>query len=130
MISLCSSGAGQPLWREQRISQSYNKNDIAFMPIRYFSYLGIYCIIKTVQGTLKNKGKELSSVEATIVMSHIEDEQEDCKIREYLRQVDKKFYYRAIENRKKESRVFPYNGKDSKLFANAFSHVHIIRKEK
>lgn len=69
-------------------------------------------------------------MEAIMNMSIGVDEKEDCKIREYLRQVDKKFYYRAIENRKRESRVFPYNGKDSKLFANAFSYVHITRKEK
>mgnify|MGYP001086101971 CR=1 FL=1 len=31
------------------------------------------------------------------------DEKEDSKIREYLKQVDKKFYYRAIENRKVKS---------------------------
>lgn len=30
------------------------------------------------------------------------DEKEDSKIREYLKQVDKKFYYRAIENRKRK----------------------------
>ena len=121
---------GQALLQGQRILQSYNNFDIPFMPIRYFSYLGIYCIMKSVQGTLKIKGKELIDVEATIVMSSREDEQEDCKIREYLKQVDKKFYYRAIENRKQESRVFPYNGKDSKLFANTFSYVHIKRKKK
>ncbi|MGM9570464.1 MAG: hypothetical protein ACI3XC_10345 [Phascolarctobacterium sp.] len=69
-------------------------------------------------------------MEAIMNMSFDVDEKEDCKIREYLRQVDKKFYYRAIENRKRESRVFPYNGKDSKLFANAFSYVHITRKVK
>ena len=29
------------------------------------------------------------------------DEKEDSKIREYLKQVDKKFYYRAIEEQEK-----------------------------
>lgn len=48
------------------------------------------------------------------------DEKEDSKIREYLKQVDKKFYYRAIENRKKEGKVFPHRGEDGKLFVNTF----------
>ena len=50
------------------------------------------------------------------------DEKEDSKIREYLKQVDKKFYYRAIENRKKE-------GKVGKLFVNTFQYVNLFKKK-
>lgn len=68
-------------------------------------------------------------MEATLNLSYMQDEKEDSRIREYLKQVDQKFYYRAIENRKRESMIFPYNGKDSKLFVNPFSYVHIVKKE-
>ena len=54
------------------------------------------------------------------------DEKEDSKIREYLKQVDKKFYYRAIENRKK---VFPHRGEDGKLFVNTFQYVNLFKKK-
>ena len=57
------------------------------------------------------------------------DEKEDSKIREYLKQVDKKFYYRAIENRKKEGKVFPHRGEDGKLFVNTFQYVNLFKKK-
>lgn len=57
------------------------------------------------------------------------DEKEDSKIREYLKQVDKKFYYRAIENRKKEGKVFPHLGEDGKLFVNTFQYVNLFKKK-
>ncbi|WP_304262709.1 hypothetical protein [Phascolarctobacterium succinatutens] len=57
------------------------------------------------------------------------DEKEDSKIREYLKQVDKKFYYRAIENRKKEGKVFPHQGEDGKLFVNTFQYVNLFKKK-
>ena len=57
------------------------------------------------------------------------DEKEDSKIREYLKQVDKKFYYRAIENRKKKGKVFPHRGEDGKLFVNTFQYVNLFKKK-
>ena len=57
------------------------------------------------------------------------DEKEDSKIREYLKQVDKKFYYRAIANRKKEGKVFPHRGEDGKLFVNTFQYVNLFKKK-
>ena len=57
------------------------------------------------------------------------DEKEDSKIREYLKQVDKKFYYRAIESRKKEGKVFPHRGEDGKLFVNTFQYVNLFKKK-
>ena len=57
------------------------------------------------------------------------DEKEDSKIREYLKQVDKKFYYRAIEKRKKEGKVFPHRGEDGKLFVNTFQYVNLFKKK-
>ena len=57
------------------------------------------------------------------------DEKEDSKIREYLKQVDKKFYYRAIENRKKVGKVFPHRGEDGKLFVNTFQYVNLFKKK-
>ena len=57
------------------------------------------------------------------------DEKEDSKIREYLKQVDKKFYYRAIEYRKKVGKVFPHRGEDGKLFVNTFQYVNLFKKK-
>ena len=45
------------------------------------------------------------NMEMALIMDE-DDEKEASKIREYLKQVDKKFYYRAIENRKKEGKKF------------------------
>ena len=57
------------------------------------------------------------------------DEKEDSKIREYLKQVDRKLYYRAIEHRKKEGKVFPHRGEDGKLFVNTFQYVNLFKKK-
>ena len=57
------------------------------------------------------------------------DEKEDSKIREYMKQVDKKFYYRDIENRKKEGKVCPHRGEDGKLFVNTFQYVNLFKKK-
>lgn len=65
-----------------------------------------------------------------IIDNENENEKEESKIREYLRQVDKKFYYRAIENRKKEGLVFPHRGEDGKLFANTFQYVNLFKDKK
>lgn len=68
-------------------------------------------------------------MDATLIIGD-ENDKEESKIREYLRQVDKKFYYRAIENRKKEGKVFPHRGEDGKLFANTFQYVNLFKDKK
>lgn len=65
-------------------------------------------------------------MEVALEMNHT---QEDSKIIEYLKQVDKKFYYRAIENRKKEGKVFPHRGEDGKLFINTFQYVNFFKEK-
>lgn len=68
-------------------------------------------------------------MEVTLAMK-LEDEKESFKIREFLKQVDKKFYYRAIENRKKEGKIFPHQGEDGKLFINTFQYVNLFKNKK
>lgn len=51
--------------------------------------------------------------------------EERFDIQEYLRRVDKKFYHRAIENRKKEGKVFPHRGEDGRLFANTYRYLSL-----
>lgn len=57
------------------------------------------------------------------------DEKEDSKIREYLKQVDKKFYYRCYREQEKEGKVFPHRGEDGKLFVNTFQYVNLFKKK-
>lgn len=64
-------------------------------------------------------------MEVALIMN---EELENSRIREYLKQVDKKFYHRAIENRKKEGKVFPHRGEDGKLFVNTFQYVNLFKK--
>lgn len=68
-------------------------------------------------------------MEAAILMP-TEDARETSKILEYLRQVDKKFYYRAIENKKKEGKVFPHRGEDGRLFINTYQYVNLFKNKK
>lgn len=68
-------------------------------------------------------------MEAALLMT-TEEEKENSKILEYLKQVDKKFYYRAIENKKKEGKVFPHRGEDGKLFVNTFQYVNLFKNKK
>ena len=69
------------------------------------------------------------NMEMALIMDE-DDEKEASKIREYLKQVDKKFYYRAIENLKKEGKVFPHRGEDGKLFINTFQYVNLFKNKK
>ena len=69
------------------------------------------------------------NMEMALIMDE-DDEKEASKIREYLKQVDKKFYYRAIENRTKEGKVFPHRGEDGKLFINTFQYVNLFKNKK
>ncbi|WP_405384128.1 hypothetical protein [Phascolarctobacterium sp.] len=63
-------------------------------------------------------------------MCNVDDAKEDFKIREYLKQVDQKYYYRLVENRKKLFKVFPHCGEDGRLFLNTYQYVNITRKNK
>ncbi len=49
-----------------------------------------------------------------------ENSKEISKIKEFLKQVDKKYYHRAIQNRQASSSVFPHRGEDGRLFLNTF----------
>lgn len=60
----------------------------------------------------------------------VDDVKENFKIREYLKQVDKKFYYRVIENRRENFKVFPHCGEDGRLFLNTYQYVTITNKKK
>lgn len=60
----------------------------------------------------------------------MENEKESFRIREYLRKVDRKFYHRAIENRKRASEDFPYRGEDGKAFANTYKYVSLFKDNK
>lgn len=57
----------------------------------------------------------------------IEKIEERSKIQEYLKHVDTKFYHRAIENRKKEGKVFPHRGEDGRLFLNTYRYLGLFK---
>lgn len=59
----------------------------------------------------------------------IDEIRENFRIKEYLKKVDTKFYYRAIENKKKEGKVFPHRGEDGRLFMNTYQYVNLFRKK-
>lgn len=56
-------------------------------------------------------------------------EKEDFKIQEYLKRIDRKFYFRAIENRRREAKIFPHCGESGTLFVNTFQYVNLFRKK-
>lgn len=58
------------------------------------------------------------------------DLSENIKLREFLKQVDGKYYHRKIENRLDEMKRFPLLGEDGSMFINAFRYVNIIPKPK
>lgn len=53
-----------------------------------------------------------------------ENSKEISKIKEFLKQVDKKYYHRAIQN----SSVFPHRGEDGRLFLNTFQYVNLFKE--
>lgn len=59
-----------------------------------------------------------------------DDEREILRIKEFLAQVDKRYYHRIVENRKNNMRVFPHNGEDGKLFLNTFQYVNLFKNDK
>lgn len=54
-----------------------------------------------------------------------ENSKEISKIKEFLKQVDKKYYHRAIQNRQASSSVFPQDGR---LFLNTFQYVNLFKE--
>ncbi|MDY6029167.1 MAG: hypothetical protein SPI71_02765 [Acidaminococcaceae bacterium] len=60
----------------------------------------------------------------------IDEVRENFRIKEFLKKVDTKFYYRAIENKKKEGKVFPHRGEDGRLFMNTYQYVNLFPKKK
>jgi len=81
----------------------------------------------TAELTLNNvhaleEEKHDSEVDEENNITNIED---DYKIREFLKQVDGKYYHHKIENRLSELRRFPLLGEDGKLFVNAYQYVNI-----
>lgn len=57
-----------------------------------------------------------------------ENSKEISKIKEFLKQVDKKYYHRAIQNRQASSSVFPNRGEDGRLFLNTFQYVNLFKE--
>lgn len=55
-----------------------------------------------------------------------DDKNDVSKIREYLKEVDKKLYHRAIINRKQNGMVFPHNREDVKLFINTYQYLKLF----
>ncbi|MDY4920367.1 MAG: hypothetical protein SO119_04740 [Phascolarctobacterium sp.] len=65
-------------------------------------------------------------MEATL---YLDNEKEELKIREYLKQIDKKFYYRIMEHRKQDHKISIANGTDERLAVNTFDYVKIKFKK-
>lgn len=59
-----------------------------------------------------------------------DEEKEENKIKEFLKQVDRTYYHRKIENRLGEMKKFPFFGEDGKLFLNTYQYVKIFQKKK
>ncbi|MCQ2373956.1 MAG: hypothetical protein MJ050_07750 [Phascolarctobacterium sp.] len=60
----------------------------------------------------------------------LEDMEEDSKIRAFLKQVDRKYYHRKIENRMEEMRKFPLLGEDGSSFFNTYQYVELGLKKR
>lgn len=58
------------------------------------------------------------------------DSTDNLKIREFLKQVDRKYYHHKIENRLDEMKRFPLLGENGAMFINAFHYVNIMPKPK
>lgn len=56
----------------------------------------------------------------------IDEQQENSKIRDFLKSVDTRFYYRIIENRQSYvGRYFPHRGETGSLYVNTYQYVSI-----
>lgn len=53
----------------------------------------------------------------------LEQEKEEHKLREFLRQVDRSYYHRRIENLTGEAKKLPNLGQDGSMFLNTYQHV-------
>lgn len=57
-----------------------------------------------------------------------EDDKEETMIREFLKQLDGKYYHRKIEARLEEMKKFPLLGEDGRYFINTYHYVKIKPK--
>ena len=57
-----------------------------------------------------------------------EDDKEETMIREFLKQLDGKYYPRKIEARLDEMKKFPLLGEDGRYFINTYHYVKIKPK--
>jgi hypothetical protein len=92
------------------------------MTTGYFYYLGIYYIL------FFSERHSCKMDERRIVKMPNEDTKEISKIKEFLKQVDKKYYHRAIQNRQAAGSVFPHRGEDGRLFLNTFQYVNLFKQ--
>ncbi len=60
----------------------------------------------------------------------IDEVRENFRIKEFLKKVDTKFYYRAIENKKKEGKVFSAQRRRRKIVHEYLSVCQSFSKEK
>lgn len=60
----------------------------------------------------------------------LEDTKESLRLREFLKQVDGKYYHRKIENRIEETKRFPLLGEDGYLFINTYQYVNLVPRFK
>lgn len=58
------------------------------------------------------------------------DIENDVKLKEFLKQVDGKYYHRKIENRLEEIKRFPLLGENGQMFINTYQYVHLVPKLK
>ena len=59
-----------------------------------------------------------------------EDLANDIKLKEFLKQVDGKYYHRKIENRLSEMRRFPLLGETGQMFINTYQYTNLVPKLK
>lgn len=62
------------------------------------------------------------------LLSIREDDQEETMIKEFLKQLDGKYYHRKIEARLDEMKKFPLLGEDGHHFINTFHYVKLQPK--
>jgi len=65
-----------------------------------------------------------------ISVNELNEVSEKVKIRDFLKSVDDRFYYRIIENRQSYTgRYFPHRGETGSLFFNTYHYVALGKKK-
>lgn len=59
-----------------------------------------------------------------------ETDNDEIKIKEFLKKVDSRYYHWKIKNRMEEMRKFPLLGEDGSLFINTYQYVNLVPKLK